>query len=86
MYMAASGVSFAKDIRPLFSSIDVDHMSGFFDLTSYDDVKNNSADILQRLKGVGGAVMPPPPPKGDGPWSADKIALFKSWIDGGFLP
>jgi hypothetical protein len=82
----ASGVSFAKDIRPLFSSMDVDHMSAFFDLSNYDDVKNNAGDILQRLKGVGGPVMPPPPPKGDGPWPADRIALFQSWIDGGFQP
>jgi hypothetical protein len=83
----AAEVSFAKDIRPLFTSIDVDHMSAFFDLTSYGDVRNNAQEILQRLKGQGGSVMPPPPAKGgDGPWTPDKIGLFQSWIEGGFLP
>lgn len=80
-------VSFAKDIRPLFTKVDIDHMSGFFDLSSYDDVKTNAQDILSRLRGKGGPVMPPPPNKGgDGPWSAEKINLFASWIDGGFQP
>jgi hypothetical protein len=80
-------VSFAKDIRPLFTKIDIDHMSDFFDLSNYDDVKNNAQGILSRLRGKGGPVMPPPPNKGgDGPWSAEKINLFASWIDGGFQP
>ena len=82
-----SNVSFANDIRPLFTSLDVDHMSPFFDLTSYEDVKNNAQNILQRLKGMGGAVMPPPLAKGgDGPWAVEKIALLQSWMDGGYQP
>jgi hypothetical protein len=80
-------VGFAKDIRPLFTQIDIEHMSPFFDLSDYDDVKDNAQSILQRLKGQQGAVMPPPPTKGgDGPWSAEKIELFQSWVDGGFNP
>lgn len=80
-------ISFAKDIRPLFTSIDVAHMSGAFDLSDYNDVRKNAQPILHRLKGEGGAVMPPPPDKGGtGPWPAEKIALFQSWIDGGMQP
>jgi hypothetical protein len=80
-------ISFAKDIRPLFSAIDVAHMSGAFDLSKYDDVRKSAQQILRRLKGEGGAVMPPPPAQGgSGPWAAEKIALFQSWIDGGFQP
>jgi hypothetical protein len=76
--------SFAADISPLFTQIDIQHMSWFCDLSKYDDVKANAQEILQRLKGQGGAVMPPPPGKGgDGPWSADNIALFSTWIDDG---
>lgn len=80
--------SFANDIRPLFTALDIGHMSDFFDLSSYEDVKNNAQAILRRLRGQGGvAVMPPPPAKGgDGPWSPDKIALFESWVEGGFQP
>jgi len=85
--MMSDSVGFANDIRPLFTAIDVDHMSGFFNLSSYEDVKNNAQQIVRRLRAQGGAVMPPPPAKGgDGPWSSDKIALFQSWIDGGFQP
>lgn len=80
-------ISFAADIAPLFTKIDIAHMSFFCDLSNYDDVKTNADDILSRLKGENGAVMPPPPSRGgEGPWSADKIDLFASWINGGFLP
>lgn len=82
----ANQVGFAKDIKPLFTQIDIQHMSGYFDLSSYDDVKSNSQQILERLRGQHGAVMPPPPTKGgDGPWPAERIALFQSWVDGGML-
>ena len=80
-------VGFASDIRPLFTQIDIDHMTWFCDLSNYDDVKTNAQQILGRLKAQGGPVMPPPPNKGgDGPWSADKIALFESWINDGYQP
>lgn len=83
----SQSVGFAKDIRPLFTQVDVDHMSAYFDLSNYDDVKDNAQDILQRLRGQHGPVMPPPPTKGgDGPWPPERIALFQSWVDGGFEP
>jgi hypothetical protein len=80
-------VGFASDIRPLFMQIDIDHMNWYCDLSSYNDAKTNAQQILRRLKAQGGPVMPPPPNKGgDGPWSADKIALFESWITDGYQP
>jgi len=80
-------VGFAKDIRPLFKQLDIDHMKWFCDLGSYDDVKLHAQEILNRLKATSGPVMPPPPSKGgDGPWSTDNIALFQSWVDGGYQP
>ena len=82
-----AAVGFAADIKPLFTPIDIDHMMWFCDLSKYDDVKTNAQAILNRLKAQGGPVMPPPPAKGgDGPWSAEKIALFQAWIDGGYQP
>lgn len=85
--MSNPPIGFAKDIRPLFSSVDVAHMSGAFDLSNCDDVRKNALAILRRLKGEGGAVMPPPPAKGgSGPWSVEQIALFQSWIDDGMQP
>ena len=80
-------ISFAADIRPLFTKLDIDHMESLLDLTDYEDVKAKADDILERLKGVGGAVMPPPPSKGgDGPWPAERIALFERWIAQGCQP
>jgi hypothetical protein len=80
-------VSFSKDILPLFTKIDIDHMKGIIDLASYDDVKANADVILRRLKGKGGPVMLPPPAKsGDGPWPPERIALFRAWNDGGLNP
>jgi hypothetical protein len=77
--------SFATDILPLFTPLDIQNMAWFCDLTKYDDVKANGPEIYDRLRGIGGAVMPPPPSKGgDGPWSPENIALFGSWIDAGY--
>jgi hypothetical protein len=77
--------SFTADILPLFSQVDIQHMAWFCDLSKYDDVKANAQEILDRLNGRGGTVMPPPPSGGgDGPWTAANIALFASWIDDGY--
>ena len=76
-------VSYATNIRPLFTQTDIDHMAFFCDLAAYADVKTNAQDILGRLKGIGGRTMPPPPAR---PWSAQNIALFQQWIDDGCQP
>ncbi len=60
----AEQTSYEPDIRPLFTERD----RKAFDLASYDDVKTLSAAIYDRIRGISGAVMPPPPPRGDGPW------------------
>ena len=54
--------SFQTDIRPLFTERDIRGMSKAFNLGSYDDVKKHAAAIYDRIRGIGGAVMPPPPP------------------------
>jgi hypothetical protein len=77
-------VSFAKDIRPLFTQTDIDHMSFFCDLSSYSDVKTNANDILNRLKGIGGPQMPPK--RDGGPWPQKNIDLFQTWIKDGCQP
>jgi hypothetical protein len=71
-------VAFARDIRPLFSDRDVGSMSRFFDLSSYDDVRANAERIYQRLAD---GTMPC-----YGPWPADRLQRFRTWIDSGFAP
>ncbi|MCL4396273.1 MAG: hypothetical protein M1482_15985 [Chloroflexi bacterium] len=72
-------VSFAADIRKLFRESDVTTMQRYkIDLSKYDDVKTRAGDIYARL--VDGD-MPC-----DQAWDADKLRLFKDWMDGGMLP
>ena len=71
--------SFETDIRPLFTERDIRAMSKAFNLASYDDVKAHSAKIYDRIRGIGGAVMPPRPRAERGPGL--NLALI-SWANG----
>jgi hypothetical protein len=78
--------SFQTDILPLFTERDIHAMSKAFDLGNYDDVKAHAANIYDRIRGIGGAVMPPPPPRGEGPWPQSRIELFARWMSDGYQP
>ena len=78
--------SFQADIRPLFTERDIQGMIKGFDLASYDEVKAHAAAIYDRIRGIGGAVMPPPPPRGEGPWLQSRIDLFAKWVTDGCPP
>ena len=78
--------SFAADILPLFTAIDIAHMArGHVMLGEYAYMSKpaNAQAVLDRLNGTGGAIMPPKPAA---PWSAANIALFKAWMAGGYQP
>jgi len=68
-------VSFERDIRPLWRERDVKSMTFAFDLSSYDDVRNNAEAIYDRLAS---GTMPC-----DGAWPDDDVNRFRAWIDGG---
>ena len=78
--------SFQQDIRRLFTERDIHAMSKAFNLASYVDVKAHAAIIYDRIRGIGGAVMPPPPPRGEGPWPQASIELFAQWMADGYQP
>lgn len=78
--------SFQSDILPLFTERDIRAMNKAFNLASYDDVKAHAAAIYDRIRGIGGPVMPPPPPRGEGPWSQERIDLFARWMADGYQP
>ena len=82
----AKPTSFQDDILPLFTERDIRAMSKAFNLSNCDDVKAHAVAIYDRIRGIGGAVMPPPPPKGDGPWPQERIDLFGRWMDEGYQP
>ena len=71
-------VSYETDIKPLMTEADHNHMEFMFDLWSYKDVKDNADDIYDA---VSNGRMPP-----GGPWSKDKVDLFKQWMDDGYQP
>ena len=71
-------VSFERDIRPLWRERDVKSMTFAFDLSSYDDVRNNAEAIYDRLAS---GTMPC-----DGAWPANDVNRFRAWIDGGSQP
>ncbi|MFG6402185.1 MULTISPECIES: hypothetical protein [unclassified Microbacterium] len=75
---AASPVSFATDIKPLFRPFDRDSMLKAFDLWNYDDVKTHEDAIAASLAAGG---MPC-----DGPWPPDRVALLQKWISEGSQP
>ena len=74
-----ANLSFAKDIRPLFRSYDVESMKPEgIDLSSYQEVKSRAGDIYSRLQAK---EMPC-----DGGWSGEKLLKFKEWMEGGMKP
>jgi len=80
---ATGCTSYATDIRPKFTTEDVDHMNDLgLDLNDYSSVKDNADQILARLKDPDNPM--PPPPRG--PWSPEWIQCFKDWIANGKLP
>ncbi len=64
---------FEEDIKPLFRDRDRDSMRFAFDLWSLDDVSTHADAILDRLEA---GTMPC-----DGAWPAERIAVFRGWID-----
>jgi hypothetical protein len=76
--VASHEVGFESDIRPLFRDKDVQSMSAKFDLSSYDDVKASAEKILAA---VSKGSMPC-----DGSRPAERVALFREWVDAGCPP
>ncbi|MCP3711399.1 hypothetical protein M3I54_31300 [Paraburkholderia sp. CNPSo 3274] len=68
-------VNFRDDISRLFRQKDIEAMRKRIDLSSFESVSLHATDILDRL--IQGD-MPC-----DGQWAAEKIALFRQWIDEG---
>ncbi|MGA2761414.1 MAG: hypothetical protein ABSF08_13975 [Candidatus Cybelea sp.] len=78
-----SPLSFAKDIRPLFTDSDVSHRKPHgMDLSSHAVVAKQAESIF----GVVSAGTMPPPEDGGDPWSEEMVNTFKRWMDQGCPP
>jgi hypothetical protein len=76
----ANSLSFEKDIRPMFTDLDVAHMKpAGIDLSSLADVKANAEAIYSTVST--GAM--PPPSSGEARWSSEMCERFKQWTDQG---
>lgn len=76
-----NALSFERDIRPMFTDLDVDHMKDFdIDLSSAADVKTNAEAIYTVV--TDGSM--PPPRSREARWSTEMCERFKRWIDQGF--
>jgi hypothetical protein len=75
---STAGLSFERDIRPLFREEDREAMEFAFDLHAYDDVRENVDTILERIED---GSMPC-----DGEWPEEQVALFRAWIGEGLAP
>jgi hypothetical protein len=66
---------FEDDIKPLFREGDRNAMRSAFDLWSPDEVATHADAILGQLEA---GTMPC-----DGAWPAERVAVFRQWIDAG---
>lgn len=78
-------LSFAKDIRPMFRSVDVNHMKGLgVKLDDYSFMSDPTANyhnaqaVEDRLRDQS---MPP-----DKPWTPDEINRYAKWRSDGYHP
>jgi hypothetical protein len=78
-------VSFKTDNVPLFTSMDIEHMS--YAGVSLDDYAYMSqpAYASGAYEKVSTGATPPGDSSGQ-PWSQDQVQLFKAWMDGGYQP
>ncbi|HLY03118.1 MAG TPA: hypothetical protein VKR56_11575 [Candidatus Cybelea sp.] len=73
-------LSFAGDIRPMFTELDVAHMKAAgIDLSDRNDVRAHADAIYQT---VSTGTMPPPA-SGEAPWTTEMCDRFKRWRDSG---
>jgi hypothetical protein len=79
---SSAPLSFAKDIRPMFTQLDVDHMMAFMDLSNRDSVFQNADAIY----GVVTSGSMPPRSSGESAWTPQMCARFKDWQTQGGPP
>jgi len=76
-------LSFAKDIRPLFTDLDVAHMKpAGIDLSSRDDVAARAGAIYETVSS--GSM--PPKSSGEPAWTPEMCATFQQWQAQGCPP
>ena len=78
-------VSFAQDIRPLFTDMDIAHMKRFGVMLDDFGYMHDLAPAQHVLGRVDGGGMPPAS-SGEPPWLPERVQLFRDWIAAGCQP
>ena len=78
-------VSFAQDVRPLFTDMDVAHMKRFGVSLDDFDYMRDPAHAQHILTRVNSGSMPPRR-SGEPPWPAESVQLLRDWIAAGYQP
>ncbi len=76
-------VSFARDIRPLFTDMDVAHMRNVGVLLDDLDYMRDPAHAQNVLNSVSTGAMPPSG-SGEPSWTPESVQLFQDWMTGGY--
>jgi hypothetical protein len=76
-------VSFAHDIRPLFTDMDVAHMRHAGVLLDDFDYMRDPAHAQKVLDTVSSGAMPPGD-SGEPSWTPEAVRLFRDWMTGGY--
>jgi hypothetical protein len=79
---ASATLSFARDIRPMFTNMDVDHMKKAMDLSDRANVFQHAEAIYESVS----SGRMPPPSSGEPRWTPDMCAKFKQWQEEGGQP
>ena len=80
-----STISFERDIRPMFTDDDIDHMEGMGVLLgdhAWMSEPQNAKRVYDFLTGDEQPRMPPGGPY----WSDEQLAKLSGWIKGGYKP
>ena len=76
-------VSFAQDVRPLFTDMDIAHMKNFGVALDDFGYMRDPAHAQKVLDAVSAGAMPPSS-SGEPSWSPDNVQLFRDWVAGGY--
>jgi hypothetical protein len=76
-------ISFARNIRPLFTDMDIAHMKGFGVHLDDFGYMRDPAHAQRVLDRVSNGSMPPRR-SGESPWSPENVQLFRDWIADGY--
>ncbi len=75
-------VSFAQDIRPLFTDMDIAHMKDLGVALEDFDYMRDPTHAQNVLNAVSSGAMPPRH-SGEPPWSPANVQLLRDWIAAG---